>query len=156
MRPTACVAAALVSIALFSCRASAPVAESTPESSMLRVLAADEDAGAVRNEVPHAAPVAQAVRDYVKDLDALDYEGCPADFVAAFRTHRDAWVLMGEYLEPFGDLRGEMHDVFDRIGVDSNPTAGEFQRLLGDVWSTWGEVETSLARHGVEVASAGG
>jgi hypothetical protein len=75
----------------------------------------------------------------------LDLAACPGGFAAALRRHRDAWAEMVPYLEGFADERGEMHDVFDRLGADSNPTRARFDELLAVVWSTWAEVEAAAA-----------
>jgi hypothetical protein len=147
------------SLALWAgCRATSAArpADAAARTAMQRVLRADEEAAARRDEAPRGAPVAEAVRAYVAELDALDYGGCPSDFVAAFRSHRDAWAGMGEHLAPFTGPRGEMHAVFDRLGAEGQPGAAEFQRRLDAIWSTWGAVEASLERHGVTPANGGG
>lgn len=125
------------------CRTAAPAASADPAVSA--VLAADAAAGRARNHAPETGPVAEAVRDYVAAMDAIELAATPPAFRVAFERHRDAWAALAPYLDRFPEERGEMHDVFDRLADPSrNPDAATFETLVAEVWATWDEVEASM------------
>ena len=53
--------------------------------------AEDSKLGGLRNHAPETASLVESVGSYVEGLDNIDFSGCPEDFTAAFRSHRDAW-----------------------------------------------------------------
>lgn len=109
------------------------------------VLAADNAAGERRNHASETSPAAVGVAAYVVELEALDLSRCPDGFARAMTRHREAWAAMVPYLADFAHERGELHDVFDRLESEANPTRTRFEELLAAVWSTWAEVEAALA-----------
>jgi hypothetical protein len=138
--------------AIIGCRTTLEPDTAAPEerSAMSEVMAEDAVLGRERNHDPERMAIAEAVRRYVRGLGAIDYSGCPPDFVDAFAMHRLAWVDLVSALEPFGQMRGEMHDVLDEIDALQDARAAHVRELVAAVWSTWAEVEASLGRHGVE------
>lgn len=146
--------AALAALLTSAC-ASAPPApggearageELSPEATAIaRVLAADDEAGRRRNHACESAPLTEAIEAYLDELEALDYDGCPEEFAAAFRRHRQAWRdslgLFGRYRQ----LRGEMHELFERIRAQD---AAALEAVEAEIWGTWDEVETAARRHG--------
>ena len=121
----------------------------TSEQAIRSVLARDELIGKERNLNPHRMSLAESVRQYVEGMEAIDTSDCPDDFTRAFRRHQAAWVDLEQPLEQYGDLRGEMHDLFDIIEGPDNPGAEDFKPLVANIWSTWEEVQASLDRHGI-------
>ena len=122
--------------------------QSEHHAAMRAILAADTAISGQRDKDPRAMALSVAIERYVEGLEALDYSACPADFARGFQAHRAAWMEMGTYLESFGILRGEMHDLFRQIDREDNPTVAEFRRLHGAIFSTWALVDQALADSG--------
>ena len=114
-------------------------------------IAADARLSGTRNEATREQPLSTAIEEYVAGLKALDLDAAPQDFRDALATHREAWVKIGAYLKDFSELRGEMHDVFDKVRVETNTTLAEFTRLEKALFDTWADVEASLEKHGVQL-----
>lgn len=108
-----------------------------------RILAADDQLGDARNHDCEAMTIAEAIARYVAGLDALDFEGAPADFVWAFARHRDAWEDAIPFFATFPELRGEMHALFDQIRRSDDAARTELERLEEEIWETWSAVETA-------------
>ena len=76
-------------------------------------------------------------------LEALDFRGCPGEFVDAFTEHREAWLASVPFFEPHADLRGELHDVLETIrgyGTEERTLLEEHEETI---WSTWHKVEAA-------------
>ena len=108
-----------------------------------RVLALDTRLAEERDHAPETVPLHEAIEDYVEALERLDFRGCPRDFVDAFAWHREAWRASIPFFEAHEELRGEMHELFDRIRA----YGGRNERLLDEhvqaIFSTWEEVEAA-------------
>jgi len=137
-------------LALALACAAAPGPSSDPGAAIRRVLAADAALSDARNHAPERGSMGDAMRAYVAGLDRLDLAGCPDDFRAALRAHRDAWAAAADALEPYAALRGEMHAVLERIAAAGTPESAAVAAAIDAVWGTWGAVEAALVRHGVE------
>ena len=111
------------------------------------VIEADYALGSIRNEAPRHAPIATAIEEYVKGLDALDLVRCPPDFVTALRRHRDAWFNSITFFEQHSELRGELHEVFEAIHAKGRASHEGMQDVEADIWDTWSDVEASIQRH---------
>ncbi len=123
--------------------------ESPPAAAAIRaVLEEDSKLGGVRNHAPESMPLAEAVRAYVRSLDAIDFGNCPPEFTSAFKRHRDAWHESIRYLEEHDEIRGEMHDLFDRIRGVSADARTRIEAVEKSIWGTWAEVEAAAERHG--------
>jgi hypothetical protein len=119
------------------------IAAPTPaQVAMQNVLAIDDKLGSARNHASETSSLEDAVREYVTALDAVDFTGCPPDFVEAFSAHRDAWEEALPFLEQFPEMRGEMHSLFEKLKADpmTNP---EIETLDKRIWDTWADVEAA-------------
>ena len=103
----------------------------------------------MRNHASESAPLAEAVRAYARSLGAIDFSGCPAEFTEAFERHREAWLTSVELFEQYGELRGELHVLFDQIRESSPEARRRLENHEKAIWGTWAEVEAAAARHGV-------
>ena len=74
----------------------------------------------------------------------LDFKNCPDPFQAAFRDHRIAWEKLKEFTDDYPSLRGEMHELFDKIKKENK--SPKFNKLLAEVWRTWEMVEAAMAQ----------
>lgn len=117
-------------------------------SAIIDVLSLDSELGLVRNSATQSASLAEAIRGYVTALDSMDFSGCPDDFTAAFAYHRNAWEESIPFFEPFSDMRGEMHELFDQIRERSAETHDGLERVEVRIWDSWREVEAVAADHG--------
>ncbi|MHC4976090.1 MAG: YybH family protein [Planctomycetota bacterium] len=115
-----------------------------------RVLDEDDRLGEIRDRGVEERPIHEVVREYGEALGSMDMGGCPGDFREAYHRHTLAWEAMVGVLEPYARLRGEMHDVLDELTVDGASSRDRVQDGLDAVWSTWGEVEDSVVRHGAQ------
>jgi len=115
------------------------------------VIKQDYQLGSIRNERPRHAPIAQAIKDYVAGLDALDLDGVPPDFKTALLRHRDAWFESIEFLRQYSQLRGELHEVFETIHAKDEASHAGLLDVEANIWSTWAEVEVSMQHHGVSI-----
>jgi hypothetical protein len=136
----------LMAALLAGCASSRPSPSDNGTSAVARVLQQDDVLGTQRNHACETAPLAQAVRDYVRGLAALDFSGCPDDFVDAFTRHREAWEASIPFFEAYHDLRGEMHDLFEQIRDRDPSTKAELEELEAGIWGTWAEVEAAIER----------
>jgi len=141
-----------IAMILGACAASdvAPGTTAVQTSTVRRVLAEDVYAASIRDHQSDVDPPAQAVSEYVASLDGYDLSHAPADFAAAMRAHRDAWAALIDPLRAFSSDRAEMHDLFDRLKALPAPTGPEFQRLIGEVMSTWDDVVQAAKLAGVD------
>ncbi|MDX1741261.1 MAG: hypothetical protein R3178_08215 [Rhodothermales bacterium] len=119
------------------------------------VLAIDSELGIIRNSATETKPLSTAIRNYVSALDTVDFSACPEDFTEAFRYHRNAWEESIPFFEPFGDLRGEMHDLFEEIRDQSMDTRDALERVEVPIWDSWREVEAVAADYGAIEPPAG-
>jgi hypothetical protein len=119
-----------------------------------RVLRRDEELGAIRNERSRVVSIDVAASDYADAVEAIDFAMTPGAFESAYQRHATAWRALSDQLarhESWREMRGEMHDVFDRIlATDESGVAGVRTRL-DDVWATWSEVEAAASRYGVKI-----
>lgn len=140
--------APLWGLAVAACVASVPSESLRSVEAIGRVLEEDSELGAQRNQAPHSGSLAAAVRAYVRGLDAIDFEGCPPDFTEAFERHRDAWHESIAFFDEHGDLRGELHELFDEIRRSSPEARNRLEAHEQAILDTWSEVEAAAVRHG--------
>lgn len=134
-------------LALAACTGYAPSKSTRAAAAIRAVLEEDSELGGVRNHTSELQPLAEAVRAYVKGLDAIDFGKCPSDFTNAFKLHRDAWHESIRYFEEHDEMRGELHDLFDEIrGIDADARM-RIEGIEMDIWGTWAEVESAVDRH---------
>lgn len=104
-----------------------------------RILALDDSLGSIRNEATKKLPISQSIKQYAAALKDLDFESCPPTFTEAFKNHRKAWEEMLTVTDKYPEMRGELHQVFEHIGVSEDSV--EFKTRLDRIWSTWEVVE---------------
>lgn len=125
----------------FHCQRS--VDTSTAKQAIDRVLNMDALISQQRNLATHHVPIADAIRIYLTGLDAIDFEDCPQGFTSAFRKHRDSWEKSLAFFESHADLRGEMHDVLDKIREKGTDAATALDGHFKHIMDTWSEVESN-------------
>ncbi len=111
------------------------------ESAMQTVLKLDELLSQQRNEATRQVALNQAIQQYVANLEQLDFDGCPPEFVAAFQKHRLAWQASIEFFASHQDLRGEMHEVFKQIATHDKNSARQLKTHLDSIMETWRAVQ---------------
>ncbi|MDC8004810.1 hypothetical protein POV27_12165 [Aureisphaera galaxeae] len=131
-------------ITLLSCKSDkgkTPVEEvvASPADCIERILAEDSEYGKERNHACETISLSETIAQYTKQLRGMDFSDCPAAFSKAFDGHITAWDSIAPLTHKYPDLRGEMHVLFDSIEKTADST--EFKRLLGAIWSTWGDIE---------------
>lgn len=112
----------------------------TARDAMRRVFKVDELISDLRNHLPEKTTIAIAVANYVRGLDKIDFSGCPPEFVGAFKKHRHAWAASVQFFAQFDDLRGEMHELFDRIRERKDDSSRQLERHFKAIMSTWEEL----------------
>ena len=105
------------------------------------VFAQDDKLGKIRNHACEKISLSETIDNYVAGLEAVDFSNCPTAFHQAFVNHMDAWKKMSVVTSKYGDMRGEMHDLFDSI--EKNKEDEEFPKRLKAIWDTWSIVETT-------------
>ena len=134
------VATIIFIIYCFGCKSDNPnLGKSSNDDCIERILAEDSRLGTKRNHECERIPLDQTIQLYIDSLLRLDFNGCPENFKSAFLHHIEAWNNMIPITRSHGELRGEMHDLFDIISSDQDST--EFKVRLKSIWDTWGEVE---------------
>ncbi len=110
-----------------------------------RILEMDRILGKKRNLICEHASAATAVRAYLIGLDAIDFRPCPKEFVAAFRAHHNAWESSIPFLQIHDSLRGEMHDLFDKIRQLNDEQRTQLDKHVREITETWTMVEKASA-----------
>lgn len=107
-----------------------------------RILVLDDSFGTVRNHSSESTSLSAGVRNYIRSLRELDYEGCPEAFTEAYAAHREAWEGVLPITDRHLNLRGEMHDLFARLEKSSDSIL--FRQRVAAIWSTWDQVEQAV------------
>lgn len=102
------------------------------------ILSRDDALGSIRNHATEKQSLAHSVKDYTAALRQLDYSNTPSVFSDSFQRHIEAWENATKFFEQFGDLRGEMHDLFDQIR-EKNSQLPIYEKAI---WDTWKNVAT--------------
>jgi len=108
------------------------------------IIEADIRLGKERDEATKIVSISQSIENYVNGIKMLDFKNCPDPFQAAFRDHRIAWEKLKEFTDDYPSLRGEMHELFDKIKKENK--SPKFNKLLAEVWRTWEMVEAAMAQ----------
>ena len=106
------------------------------------VIARDDELGTVRNHACEQISLAETIQNYVDKMGKVDFNDCPTAFKIAFEKHRQAWMEMIPLAKKYPDVRGEMHDIFNKI--EKGDDKKEFKPLLKNIWDTWAEVEKAM------------
>ena len=135
----------LTILALYSCnqdkQASAQTELNNKSTDCIRyILSQDDSLGKIRNEASFIMPLSASIHNYTSDLQALNYKLCPTDFTIAFNNHIKAWQEMIPTVDPYSEMRGEMHYLFKEI---ENLDPDQFNLALENIWDTWDVVEKS-------------
>ena len=103
-----------------------------------KILEQDTELGTIRNNQPYQIPLHQAVKNYCNSLRQLDYSKTPEVFSLAFIKHVEAWEAAIPEFEKFSELRGELHEIFEKI----KPQSEDFLKLESAIWSSWADIES--------------
>lgn len=106
---------------------------------MKQLLHKDSELSEIRNHACEKCSLAQAIKEYVSALQGFDFEGCPDDFVSAFKKHQDAWSDLIPLAEKHSELRGEMHELLAKIEASTDSEA--LAPLKKAIFDTWSEIE---------------
>ena len=99
----------------------------------------DDALGAIRNHDSEVMSLSETINRYTAELNKLDFTNCPNAFTTAFNDHIQAWDEMRVVTDQYPDLRGEMHDLFDRI--EKGKDSVQFKLRLKAIWDTWEPIE---------------
>lgn len=120
---------------------------SASEAAITAIFAQDEELGAIRNQATEDTSLSFTIRQYVAEIDKLDFSHCPEDFTAAFGRHRDAWEKSIPFFSQFDTLRGEMHLLFEQIEQGGEVQGEAYREQLEHIMGTWAEVEAAANKH---------
>ena len=109
------------------------------------IIKKDSELGKVRNHACEKLSLSETIIEYTTALKQLDFSACEKEFEVAFSSHINAWENAVSITDKYPMLRGEMHDLFDKIELTSDST--EFKSLVASIWSTWGEVESAMGEN---------
>lgn len=106
-----------------------------------QIFEKDSIFGDIRNHDSEKISLSEAINNYSKNLNSLDYSDCPERFEIAFRKHIDAWMDFKKVSDKYPLLRGELHKIFAIIEKSKDST--EFKSRLDQILETWEIVEES-------------
>lgn len=106
------------------------------------IIAADDSLGRVRNHACESTSLYLTIQSYADELEALEFQACPAAFKQGFSQHISAWQQLLPLVVPYDSLRGEMHDLFAQIEQSADST--NFKAGVAQVWSTWALIEEAM------------
>lgn len=133
----------------FECqRVDGPDKSSTQVVAMKRVFEADRVLAKVRDHFSETGSLDKAVSIYVMGLDNLDFNECPKSFHEAFVKHRDAWQKSVPFLSQHSELRGEMHELFDKIREMDEEVSSKLNGHFKSIMDTWTDVEKAAYANG--------
>jgi hypothetical protein len=81
-------------------------------------------------------------------MDAIDLSGCPQDFQAAYKKHVLAWASVAQVKASNEGFSGAIKGFFT-AGFSMLPAMSDMDRALGEVRSSWSEVQQAAIRRGV-------
>lgn len=105
------------------------------------ILTKDDSLGKIRNHACETLSLSETIKQYTQALDSLNFENCPSGFTNAFNNHIDAWTDIIQVTNHYPYLRGEMHDLFDKL--EAGEHGDEFKPLLKNIWDTWKRIESA-------------
>jgi len=106
------------------------------------IMKQDDSLGTIRNHFCETASLSETIMQYTTSLKDLDFSDCPDIFKSAFQRHIEAWLLMMPVTNQHGELRGELHTLFDKIAVSKDST--QFKIKLKRIWDTWADIEQTI------------
>ncbi len=132
------LSAIILTVSLLSCKPSSK--EKVSRNCMDRALILDDSIGKIRNHACENLSLSSAITNYVDVIDQMDFKNCPEAFKIAFKNHTTAWRYMTDITDKHSELRGEMHDLFEEIEMNSDSVA--FKKALKQIWDTWAVIES--------------
>ena len=123
----------------FSCKSEK--SKITAKDCVDAIMKKDDSLGTVRNHACEKISLSKTIASYTSSLNNLDFSSCPKSFTKAFELHIDAWNDMVTITNNHDSLRGEMHELFDKIEVSTDSVL--FKQKLKTIWDTWEEIEKS-------------
>lgn len=106
-----------------------------------RLFREDSELGKIRNHACEKVSLSQAVKQYTSAIKEIDFDGCPNGLKSAFEKHIQAWEDAIPFFEKHSKLRGEMHDLFEKIRSFGGQEKQNLEGIEKAIWGTWGEVE---------------
>ena len=128
-----------LAVLVYACKSEK--AKITPTDCVENILKKDDSLGTVRNHSCKEISLSKTITQYTSSLNRLDFSTCPEKFTTAFKLHITAWGEMIAVTNNHESLRGEMHDLFDKIETSSDSVI--FKEKLKAIWDTWDEIEKS-------------
>ena len=114
------------------------------------ILEQDAELAAKRDRATEKQSAARTAAEYVQAMRKLDYSKTPPEFREAFEKHINAWDKSITFLEQHDDVRGEMHELFDKIREKSRNDKMKLESHVAQIFATWEDVEASAKENGVE------
>jgi len=106
---------------------------------METIMEQDSILGEIRNHASEQMSLSASISNYVTSINQLDFQKCPEAFKSAFQEHAQAWSDMTSVTDNYPDLRGELHDLFDKLEKSEDAVA--FKKHLENIWATWRDIE---------------
>ena len=103
------------------------------------IFTKDSILGELRNHASEKVSLSQAIINYTKETESLDFSNCPETFTSVFYKHIDAWKKVTKVSDKYPHLRGELHNLFAQLEKSKDST--EFKYLVKQVWDTWNMVK---------------
>jgi hypothetical protein len=113
-----------------------------------QLFALDDSLGKVRNHACNTISLSETIDQYYKGINEADFLNCPEKFQIAYKNHQKAWLDIKNVTEKYPELRGEMHDLFDKI--KSGKDSSVFKQYLDAIWNTWAEVEKNKVQNATQ------
>jgi hypothetical protein len=111
-----------------------------------RIISEDSKAGTTRNHRCEEVSLSDAIKEYIQQLEKVDFSDCPAEFGNSFKAHIEAWRSTLIITDKHSEMRGEMHNLFDKINVSEDSI--QFKKLVKGIWDTWADVEVAMKNGG--------
>lgn len=109
---------------------------------MDNVIAIDAKLGKIRNHSCEKISLSETISNYVNELNKISFDDCPKAFDQAFKSHINAWLEMIPVTDNYPNLRGELHDLFDKIEAGKDKVL--FKKRLDAIWKTWADIEETM------------
>ncbi|MCB0544193.1 MAG: hypothetical protein H6575_05330 [Lewinellaceae bacterium] len=117
----------------------APATTAAAKACMDSIIAFDSRVGTIRNHACEKQSLSKTITEYTEALENADFAACPVAFKNAFLKHIQAWRNALAVTDKYPELRGEMHDLFNKI--ESGDDGPVFKTLVADIWATWADIE---------------
>jgi hypothetical protein len=104
-----------------------------------RIFAKDSVLGEIRNHASENISLSNAIKNYTRKLESMDFTNCPKTFTSSFTKHIEAWKMVTTVSDKYPSKRGELHEIFAELEKSKDST--QFNSLVKQVWDTWNVVK---------------